>query len=128
MLEKLRAWASALKRDALVLWLAARDPRTPWQAKLLAGIVAAYLLSPIDLIPDFIPVLGYLDDLLIAPAGVWLALRMIPEPLVAELRAVAQAMVGRPRSRAAAAGVVAVWFLALGLTALFVWRALGQDV
>ena len=86
MLEPLKRWARALKRDVIALWLAARDPRVPLAAKLVAGAVAAYALSPIDLIPDFIPVLGYLDDLLIVPAGIWLALRLIPAELMAELR------------------------------------------
>ena len=85
-MERLKAWAQALKRDVVALWLAARDPRTPLAAKLLAGAVAAYALSPIDLIPDFIPVLGYLDDLLLVPAGIWLAVRLIPAGLLEELR------------------------------------------
>jgi uncharacterized membrane protein YkvA (DUF1232 family) len=88
-MERLKAWARALKRDVVALWLAARDPRTPLAAKLLAGVVAAYALSPIDLIPDFIPVLGYLDDLLLVPAGIWLVVRLIPAELLAEFRAAA---------------------------------------
>ena len=83
----LRDSVRALKREALTLWVAARDPRTPLVAKLLAGAVAAYAFSPVDLIPDFIPVLGLVDDLLIVPLGVWAALRLIPAPLVAEYRA-----------------------------------------
>ena len=70
MLQRVKQWARAIKRDVVALWLAARDPRVPWFAKVLAGAVAAYALSPIDLIPDFIPVLGYLDDLLIVPLGI----------------------------------------------------------
>lgn len=89
MIERLRAWAKALKRDVLALWLAARDPRVPLLPKLIAGLVAAYALSPIDLIPDFIPVLGYLDDLLIVPAGIWLAVRLIPPDVLDNLRAAA---------------------------------------
>ncbi|NBW77054.1 MAG: DUF1232 domain-containing protein [Sphingomonadaceae bacterium] len=107
-MERLRAWARALKRDVMALWLAARDPRVPFGAKLLAGLVAAYALSPIDLIPDFIPVLGYLDDLLIVPAGIWLAIRLIPEPVMAELRAQALER-DRPTSRAGLLLVVAIW-------------------
>lgn len=107
-MERLRAWARALKRDVMALWLAARDPRVPLGAKLLAGLVAAYALSPIDLIPDFIPVLGYLDDLLIVPAGIWLAIRLIPEPVMAELRAQALER-DRPTSRAGLLLVVAIW-------------------
>ena len=97
----LRNWARSLKRDVVALWLAARDPRVPWYAKAMAGLVAAYALSPIDLIPDFIPVLGYVDDLIIVPAGIWLVVRMIPPELMAEFRE-AQGRVDRPVSRAAA--------------------------
>ena len=118
MLAALKAWAKKLKRDVVALWLAARDPRTPWHARALAGAVAAYALSPIDLIPDFIPVLGYLDDLLIVPAGIWLALRWVPAPLMAELRERA-ATRARPWSLAAAIVIVALWLAATGLLVWF---------
>src|SRR5436853_2185277 len=108
LLEKPKAWARAIRRDVVAVWIAARDPRTPWHAKALAGAVAAYALSPIDLIPDFIPVLGYLDDLLIVPAGIWLAVRWVPPALMAEFRDRAAAT-SRPRSRVAAAAIVTLW-------------------
>lgn len=114
MLDRLKPWAKALKRDVVALWLAARDPRVPWGAKLLAGAVAAYALSPIDLIPDFIPVLGLLDDVLIVPAGIWLCLRLIPPPVMADLRARAEA-VDRPRSTAGMVAIVALWLAALAV-------------
>ena len=117
MIEALKRWAKILKRDVVALWLAARDPRTPALAKVVAGLTAAYALSPIDLIPDFIPVLGYLDDLLIVPAGIWLALRLIPPQLMAALRAEAE-LRDTPRSFAGAVAVVAIWF---GAVALFGW-------
>ena len=82
----LRARVRALEADTYALYLAARDPRVPWHAKAMAGAVAAYALSPIDLIPDFIPVLGYLDDVIIVPVGIMLAVRMVPPPLMAEFR------------------------------------------
>ena len=110
---RLRDWARRLKRDVVALWLAARDRRVPLPAKLLAGAVAAYALSPIDLIPDFIPVLGYVDDLLIVPAGIWLAVRMIPAPILADLRAQADGRAERPASRVAAGVIALVWILAL---------------
>lgn len=108
MLDRLKIWSKALKRDVVALWLAARDPRVPLGAKVLAGAVAAYALSPIDLIPDFIPVLGLLDDLLIVPAGIWLTLRLIPAPLMADLRARAEAM-AKPCDTAGLIAVIAIW-------------------
>lgn len=109
MRQGLRIWARGLKRDVVALWIAARDPRTPLAAKLVAGAVAAYALSPIDLIPDVIPVLGYLDDLLLVPLGIALAIRLIPPALMAEFRAAAALREGRPRSRAAVVVIVLLW-------------------
>ena len=97
--------------------MAARDPRTPLAAKIVAGATAAYAFSPIDLIPDFIPVLGLLDDLLLVPMGVWLALRLIPAPLIAELRVQAEGDLDFPVSRIAALGVILVWLSLAGLAA-----------
>lgn len=123
MIERLRAWARGLKRDVMALWLAARDPRVPMLAKLLAGLVAAYALSPIDLIPDFIPVLGYLDDLLIVPAGIWLAVRLIPADVLADLRKTALER-QRPVSMGGLLIVVIVW-LALLWAAWQLWTMRG---
>jgi uncharacterized membrane protein YkvA (DUF1232 family) len=120
--ERAKQWARSIKRDVLALWLAARDPRVPWYAKALAAAVAAYALSPIDLIPDFIPVLGYLDDLLIVPLGILLAIRLIPSPLMAELRARAATLAERPRSTAAAVVIVLVWIVAAALGGWWLWR------
>ena len=108
----LKTWARNLKRDVVALWIAARDPRVPWYAKALVGAVAAYALSPIDLIPDFIPVLGYLDDLLIVPAGIWLVIRLIQDALMAEFRAEADRRTDRPRSHIAAIWTAAIWIAA----------------
>ena len=116
VLRNARTWARSVKRDVVAIWIAARDPRVPWYAKLLAGAVAAYALSPIDLIPDFIPVLGYLDDVIIVPAGIMLTVRMIPDGLMAEFRAEAAKREGRPISRSGAAVIVLVWVAALALT------------
>ena len=112
MIARLRGWARRLKAEVLALWFAARDRRTPWLAKLVAGATAAYALSPIDLIPDFVPVLGYLDDLIILPLGIALAVRLIPTPLLAEFRARAAILALRPVSRGAAAVIVLVWVMA----------------
>lgn len=111
-----------LKREALAVWLAARDPRTPLPAKILAAMVAAYAFSPIDLIPDFIPVLGLLDDLLVVPLGIWLVLRMIPPPLMAELRERAAAMADRPVSRVAALAIVLIWLGCIGAAGWLILR------
>jgi len=122
MLQRALDWARAVKRDVVALWLAARDPRVPTIAKLLAALVAAYALSPIDLIPDFIPVLGYLDDVVVVPAGILLTVRLIPAPVMADLRAQAALRTTRPASRIGAALVVIVW-LAVSIVAIFVWSA-----
>jgi uncharacterized membrane protein YkvA (DUF1232 family) len=114
---RLRDWARALKRDVVALWLAARDPRVSLAAKLVAGAVAAYALSPIDLVPDFIPVLGLLDDLLLLPLGIWLAVRLIPPRLMAELRAAADRR-DRPSSQTGLAMVLLAW---LAATLFIVW-------
>lgn len=103
--------ARGIKRDTYALYLACRDPRTPWYAKTLAAAVAAYAFSPIDLIPDFIPVLGYLDDLIIVPAGIVLAVKLIPAPVMAEARERARAQSGQRSSRAAALIIIAIWIL-----------------
>lgn len=114
-----KRWARGIKRDVLAVYLAARDPRTPRHVRLLAMAVAAYALSPIDLIPDFIPVLGYLDDLLIVPLGILLVVRLIPPQLLAEHRAAAAArQAARPVSVVAAAAMVALWLAA----AVLLWR------
>jgi uncharacterized membrane protein YkvA (DUF1232 family) len=122
LLPDISRWAGRLKRDTLALWIAARDPRTPVVAKLLAGAVAAYAFSPIDLIPDIIPVLGLLDDLLIVPAGIWLALRLIPSSLMAEFRAKAAQRAERPVSRRAAAAILASWTAMAAVAGWWVWR------
>ena len=103
-----------MKRDAQALHLAARDPRVPWYAKAVAVLVAAYALSPIDLIPDFVPILGYLDDLIILPAGIALVIRLIPAAIMAEHRALADAALDRSVSRTAAAFIILTWALAIG--------------
>jgi uncharacterized membrane protein YkvA (DUF1232 family) len=120
-LASLKSWAQAIKRDVVALWIAARDPRTPFTAKLAAGLVAAYALSPIDLIPDFIPVIGYLDDLIIVPLGILLVVRMIPAPLMQELRQEAARRQERPASYAAMAAFVLIWAAALVWLAWLFW-------
>ena len=121
MLGRIKDWARALRRDVHALFLAARDPRTPWYAKAFALAIAAYALSPIDLIPDFIPVLGYLDEVILLPLAIALAIRMIPPAVMEEHRAAARAAAERPVSRAGAAAILALWLLALVLLVLWLW-------
>lgn len=116
----IRRWARALKRDIHAVALAARDPRVPWYARALAVAVAGYALSPIDLIPDFIPVIGYLDDLILVPLGLWAVLRLIPPEVLAEYRVIADARSARPVSWIAAAVIVTIW---IAVTAGALWFA-----
>ena len=125
MLDRIRQWARAIVRDVTALWLAARDPRVPWLAKAVAACVAAYALSPIDLIPDFIPVIGYLDDLLLVPLGILLAVRLIPPDLMAEFRAAAEGQ-RKPVSRAGALVIVAIWLACTVIAGWIVWSMLAK--
>jgi len=113
--EKLKQKAKSIKIETYALFLACRDPRTPWYAKGFAALVVAYALSPIDLIPDFIPVLGYLDDLILIPAGIWLAIRLIPDEVMQESRNLARTLAERPRSRAGIVLVVLLWLVMIAL-------------
>jgi uncharacterized membrane protein YkvA (DUF1232 family) len=121
-MSRLRDWARALKREGYVLYYAVRDPRTPWYVKLIAGMIAAYVLSPIDLIPDFLPLIGYLDELILLPAAVWLALRLVPRDALADARRRAALAADRPVSRVAAAVIVALWIAGAALCAAWLWR------
>ncbi|MGF6306678.1 uncharacterized membrane protein YkvA (DUF1232 family) [Bradyrhizobium sp. i1.8.4] len=123
-LSSIKDWARNLKRDSVALYLASRDPRVPWYAKALAVAIAAYALSPIDLIPDFIPVIGYLDDLILLPLGIRLAIALIPAEVMAECRAKASAVLQRPTSRAGMIAIIALWIagaVALTWAALAYW-------
>jgi uncharacterized membrane protein YkvA (DUF1232 family) len=119
---RIKQWAILLRRDVHALWFAARDPRTPKSAKWLALGVAAYALSPIDLIPDFIPVIGYLDDLIIVPLGVLLAGRLIPPALMQEYRDRAALAANHPVSRIAASVFVAIWVGSIAAIAYWLTR------
>lgn len=111
--SRLKTWAKTVKRDGVTLWFAARHPQAPWYAKALGVFVVAYALSPIDLIPDFIPVLGYLDDVLLLPGLIWLVIRLIPAPVLQECRDQADRWIktegGKPTSRIGAVLIVACW-------------------
>jgi uncharacterized membrane protein YkvA (DUF1232 family) len=122
MASTLKDWARTIKRDAHALYLAARDPRTPWYAKALALCIAGYGLSPIDLIPDFVPVLGYLDDVVIVPLGIWAVLKLIPPHVMAESRAAAARATDKPKSRTAALVIVLIWAASITLAGWLGYR------
>ena len=121
----LRDWARRIKRDAVTLWFACRDPATPWLPKALCWFTVAYALSPIDLIPDFIPVLGYLDDVLLLPALIWLAVRLLPPEVIVRSRARAEESMARtgskPTSKTGMALVIGIWVLVAAGLAWWLW-------
>jgi uncharacterized membrane protein YkvA (DUF1232 family) len=120
--RRMRDWARLIRRDVHALYLARRDPRVPWYAKALAALVAGYALSPIDLIPDFIPVLGYLDDVILVPLGIAMVIRLIPPEVMAEHREAAAAAQQRPISRVAAIVVISAWVVAAAVCAWLLAR------
>lgn len=127
MLARLAQEARRLKAETLALYFAARHPETPWSARLLVAFIVGYALSPIDLIPDFIPVLGYLDELILLPLLLGLALRLIPPPVLAECRQRANEHIERlqPSSRIAAFVIFTIWLFALGVAAYWTYDLLG---
>lgn len=122
----LKDWT--IKRDVHAVYLAARDPRTPWYAKALALFVAGYALSPIDLIPDFIPILGYLDDVILLPLGVLAVLRLIPQDVMADSRAAAALAAERPVSRRAAVVIAVIWAGSITLCGWLVYRFFPTEI
>jgi uncharacterized membrane protein YkvA (DUF1232 family) len=123
LIEKLKTTATSLRRELIVLYLAARDPRTPWYAKTVVACVVAYTLSPIDLIPDFVPVLGYVDDLLLLPLGIYLALKMIPQQVLTESRQRAALTSDRlSKNWVAAAVIILLWTAGIFFLGLYLLR------
>jgi uncharacterized membrane protein YkvA (DUF1232 family) len=123
MIQRIRQWARLARRDVYAVYRAARDPRVPWYAKALAFCVAGYALSPIDLIPDFVPVLGYMDDVIIVPLGILIVVKLIPPEIIAEHRALAAASQGRLVSHTAAIVIVVVWAASIVVAAWLCYRA-----
>jgi uncharacterized membrane protein YkvA (DUF1232 family) len=122
VIERAKQWARIVRRDVHALYRAGRDPRVPWYAKALALCVAGYALSPIDLIPDFVPVLGYLDDVIIVPLGILLVVKLIPPEIMAEHRALAAAAQDRPVSRTAAIVIALIWLTCIALAGWLCYR------
>jgi uncharacterized membrane protein YkvA (DUF1232 family) len=127
MTQWLESWkqrVGQLKTETYAIYLAYKDPRVPWCAKILIAVVVAHTFSPIDLVPDFIPILGYLDDLVIAPLGIALVLKMIPEDVLAESREKAQAIMGqdKPTNWVAAVVIIAIWLLVAALVVAIILR------
>ncbi len=124
-MQRLKNWAATLKREVMTLWFACRDSRTPWYARVLMMLIVAYALSPIDLIPDFIPVLGYLDELILLPVGIYLVLKLVPAEALADARAKANSWVEsrkpKPRNWIAAAVIVLVWVVMLWAAFFLIW-------
>ncbi len=124
-MSSLNAWAKALKRDVMTLWFAMKHPHTPWHARAFAAILTAYALSPIDLIPDFIPVFGYLDDLIIVPVGVWLLIQIVPNQVLIDARAQAdewsQQGKTKPVSLLGLVIILVLWLFAAWATYRAVW-------
>jgi membrane protein DedA with SNARE-associated domain/uncharacterized membrane protein YkvA (DUF1232 family) len=122
---RMRAWAGDLRRDIYAIYLGARDPRVPWYARALALLIAAYAVSPVDLIPDFIPVLGHLDEVILIPLGIWLLLRLIPSDLLDEHRRAAEASAERPTDWRVGAIFVAIWAIALAFVVRWIIEYFG---
>ena len=125
----MQAWkqrVKQLKKETYAIYLACKDPRVPWYARVFAGFVVAYAFSPIDLIPDAIPILGYLDDLILVPLGIILVLKMIPPNVLVDCRAQAEAAMNeaKPRNWIAAGAIVTIWLLLGILTVVWVGRIL----
>ena len=128
MWEQLKRWAAKLKIEGMTLWFCCRHPDMPWLPKILALLVVGYFLSPIDLIPDFVPVLGYLDDLILVPIGIYLTLKLVPQHVIAECRVQARDWIAaqrpKPKSMIAAAVIMVLWMVFFAV----LWRYFGADV
>jgi uncharacterized membrane protein YkvA (DUF1232 family) len=118
-----KKWAKSLKKNTCALYLVSKDPRVPVLTKIIIGLVVAYTLSPIDLIPDFIPVIGYLDDLLLLPIGIWLAIRLIPKPVWKECQILAaEQTLDMPRNYRIAIVIIAIWVIAIAGFMYLLWQ------
>lgn len=126
MADRLQRWARSIRADVIAVYFAAKDPRVPWYAKALAVCVAGYALSPIDLIPDFIPVLGYLDDVVIVPLGILAVVKLVPPDVMAEHRAAAALVSEKPTSWIAATAIALIWTASIALVIWWGYRHLAD--
>jgi uncharacterized membrane protein YkvA (DUF1232 family) len=122
LFERAKSWARAMKREVYAVAIALGDRQTPWYARALGWLVVAYAFSPVDLIPDFVPVLGYLDDLLLVPLGIWLVVRLIPEPVLQRARSRVDENAAKPTSWAGAALIATLWAAVLGAVGFLIWH------
>lgn len=123
--QKSKQWAKEIKKDVIVVWLIAKDKRTPILVKFLALIIAAYALSPIDLIPDFIPILGYLDDIIIVPLGLLLVMKLTPQHIKDDCKVIAAGLAEKPINRLAAGFIILIWLFLLAYLGMYFYHSLG---
>jgi uncharacterized membrane protein YkvA (DUF1232 family) len=124
MFARIKRWARNARRDAHAVYLVARDPRVPWYTKTLATVVAGYALSPLDLIPDFIPVVGFVDDVILVPLGIVLVIKLVPAEILQEHREHAERVIDLPKNRIGAIVLLCFWLAAVGFSAWLAWRFL----
>lgn len=124
MFARVKRWAKNIRRDTYAIGLVARDPRVPWYTKALAIVVAGYAFSPLDLIPDFIPVIGFVDDVILVPLGIVLVIKMVPAEILQEHRAHADRAMALPKNRIGAVVIVCIWVAVVGVSGWLAWRFL----
>lgn len=124
MFDRLKHWARNVRRDVYAVGLVARDPRVPWYTKSLAILVAGYALSPIDVIPDFLPVIGFVDDVILIPLGIMLVVKLVPAEILAEHRAHAERAIDLPKNRIGAVVLLGCWLAVVGISGWLLWRFL----
>lgn len=124
MFDKIKIWARSLKRQIFILYFACKDERVPWHAKVFTACVVAYAFSPIDLIPDFIPILGYLDDVILVPIGIMIALKMIPKSVLTDCEVKAEEMMkkGKPKNWIVGSLIVMIWFFIIIWAIIYIYR------
>jgi uncharacterized membrane protein YkvA (DUF1232 family) len=124
MFDKIKTWARSLKRQIFILYFACKDERVPWHAKVFTACVVAYAFSPIDIIPDFTPILGYLDDVILVPIGIMIALKMIPKSVLTDCEVKAEEMMknGKPKNWIAGSLIVMIWVLIIIWAIIYIYR------